>query len=70
MRGSSVAIVLAVAVVALAMPSQIFAGESASYTTPVKPAKERAPKDKITTTCVPGTDDYNIDQCYKDIKGK
>ena len=34
----------------------------------VKPAKERGPKDKITTTCVPGTADYDIDQCYEDIK--
>jgi len=31
---------------------------------------QRGPKDKITTTCVEGTADYDIDQCYKDIKDK
>jgi hypothetical protein len=70
MRGNyscrNIATALAVAAMAFAVPMQTFAGQS--YTATVKPTKERGPKDKITTTCVPGTADYDIDQCYEDIK--
>jgi hypothetical protein len=64
--------VLAVAFMAFALPANAFAGPATldAMKVEVKPAKERGPKDKITTTCVEGTADYNIDQCYKDIKDK
>jgi hypothetical protein len=64
--------VLAIAAVAFAVPAQVFAGPTKidALKMEVKPAKERGPKDKITTTCVEGTADYDIDQCYKDIKDK
>lgn len=62
--------VLAMAAVALALPAPAFAGPAKvdSMKAEVKFAKERAAKDKITTTCAPGTADYDIDQCYEDIK--
>jgi len=57
---------------AFALPANAFAGPATldAMKVEVKPAKDRGPKDKITTTCVEGTADYNIDQCYKDIKDK
>jgi hypothetical protein len=66
----NVAFVLAIGTVALAFPPHAFAGPAKVDTMKLdaKPAKERVPKDKITTTCVPGTADYDPDQCYKDIK--
>jgi hypothetical protein len=30
--------------------------------------QKRATNDKITTECVPGSADYDIDKCYKSIK--
>ena len=68
----NVATVLAIATVAFALPAQAFEGPAKvdALKMEVKPAKERGPKDKITTTCVPGTADYDPDQCYKDIKDK
>jgi hypothetical protein len=64
--------VLTLVAVAFGVPAPAFAGPTKidGIKMEVKPAKERGPKDKITTTCVEGTADYNIDQCYKDIKDK
>jgi len=66
----NVATVLTIAAVAFALPAQAFADpvKVDALKMEVKPAKERGPKDKITTSCVPGTADYDIDQCYEDIK--
>jgi hypothetical protein len=66
----NVTAVLAIAAVAFAFPAQAFEGLAKvdALKMETKLAKERGPKDKITTTCVPGTADYDIDQCYEDIK--
>jgi hypothetical protein len=67
-----------IAFVCSATPAAVFAGQS-MVAPPIKKAKSykaptngnsQARKDRITTTCAPGTKDYDPDQCYKDIKDK
>jgi hypothetical protein len=67
-----------IAFICSATPGAVFA-EQSKVAPPIKKAKSykaptngnsQARKDKITTTCAPGTKDYDIDQCYKDIKDK
>jgi hypothetical protein len=66
----NVAAVLTIAALAFALPAEALAGQAATNAlkTTVEPAKRRPPDDIITTTCVPGTPDYDIDKCYEDIK--
>jgi hypothetical protein len=68
----SLAAIATIVVMTIALPAETFAGPAVgdAVKTTVKPTKERGPQDKITTTCAPGTPDYDPDQCYKDIKDK
>jgi hypothetical protein len=66
------AAVATIVVMTIALPGATLAGPVVgdAVKTTAKLTKERGPKDKITTTCAPGTPDYDPDQCYKDIKDK